>query len=127
MTKQRKNETHEPETPVNWPHGHVSVSRNSAGNQDQMTTGDVDVTLTDDTEIECIAIDLAGSRHFLHSTTARELSNMLLDLNGLPVSITIHGVEHSAGGAVARTLSKILLARINEWNRINIPKGALGV
>jgi hypothetical protein len=128
MTKQPENETHEPEIPVNWPHGHVAVSRmNSARNQDQLTTDDVDVTLTDDTESECIAIDLADTRHFLHSTTAREFSNMLLDLNGLPVTITIHGVEHSAGGAVARLLSKVLLARINEWNRINKPRGAFGV
>lgn len=76
--------------------------------------------LTDDTANECIAINAASTRHFLHSTTARELSNMLLALNGLPVTITVHGVDHIAGGAAARTLSKALLARINEWNRIAI-------
>lgn len=88
---------------------------------------DVDVSLTDATSSECIAIDLADTRHFLHSTTARELSNMLLELNGLPVTITIHGVDHSAGGATARTLSKALLARINEWNRTASAEGFLPV
>lgn len=128
VTEQPENETHEPEIPVDWPHGHVAVARmNSARHQNQLTTDDVDVVLTDATASECIAIDLAGTRHFLHSTTARELSNMLLDVNGLPVTITIHGVEHSAGGAVARTLSKILLTRINQWNGTAIAGGAQGV
>ncbi|MEW9871612.1 hypothetical protein [Arthrobacter sp. HS15c] len=122
-------ETHEPADPVDWPHGHVAVTRvDVVGHKrQQLTTEDVNVSLTEATESECIAIDLAGTRHFLHSTTARELSNMLQDLNGLPVAITIHGVEHSAGGATARVLSKALLARINEWNRTAIAGGALPV
>lgn len=127
MTRHPENETHEPEVPVNWPHGHVAVTRmNSAGTEGQLMTVDIDVTITDATAGECIAIDLAETRHFLHSTTARELS-MLRELNGLPVAITIHGVEHRAGGAAARTLSKTLLARINEWNRTARAEGAPGV
>ncbi len=129
MTRNPENETHEPAEAVDWPHGHVAVTRMNAKGQQhqQLTTADVAVTLTDATAEECIAIDLAETRHFLHSSTARELSNMLLDLNGLPVTITIHGVEHSAGGAAARTLSKALLTRINEWNRTAIAGGFLPV
>lgn len=52
-------ETHEPAIPVNWPHGHV------------------DVTITDLEDDECIAVTVHGVKHYLHSTTARELSNML--------------------------------------------------
>lgn len=85
------------------------------------------MTITDATAGECIAIDLADTRHFLHSTTARELSSMLLALNGLPVTITIHGVDHSAVGVAARTLSKSLLARISEWNRTTTDAGFMSV
>lgn len=53
-------ETHEPESPINWPDGHVGVA------------------LTDDDVEECIAVRIHGVQHFLHSTTARELSDMLL-------------------------------------------------
>ena len=53
-------ETHEPEEPQNWPDGHVGVA------------------LTGDDMGECIEITVHGVRHYLHSTTARELSNMLL-------------------------------------------------
>lgn len=53
-------ETHEPSIPQNWPHGHVAVA------------------LTDDDQTECIQVTIHGVRHHLHSTTARELSNMLL-------------------------------------------------
>jgi hypothetical protein len=122
-------ETHEPEDPVNWPHGHVSVTRMDAmGRQRrQLALEDVSVSITDAAASECIAIVLGNTRHFLHSATARELSNMLLGLNGLPVTITIHGVDHSAGGAAARTLSKTLLTRINEWNRAAIAGGVLPV
>lgn len=126
MPKQPENETHEPAVPIDWPHGHVAVMRMdpAARQLQQLATDDVNVSLTDATASECIAIDLAGTRHFLHSSTARELSNMLLELNGLPVTITIHGVNHNAGGAAARTLSKTLLARINEWNRTAVDGGA---
>ncbi len=53
-------ETHEPRIPQNWPEGHVSVA------------------LTEDEWDECIEVTIHGVRHFLHSTTARQLSNMLL-------------------------------------------------
>jgi hypothetical protein len=52
-------ETHEPETPQNWPEGHVSVA------------------LTRDEIGECIEVTIHGVKHYLHSTTARELANML--------------------------------------------------
>ena len=54
-------ETHEPLRPdVNWPVGHVSVA------------------VTDDSQDECILITIHDVKHYLHATTARELSNMLL-------------------------------------------------
>jgi hypothetical protein len=53
-------ETFEPTVPQDWPGGHVGVI---------LTDGDRD---------ECIEVTIHGVRHYLHSTTARELSNMLL-------------------------------------------------
>lgn len=53
-------ETHEPATPNDWPNGHV------------------DVELTPDDVEECIKVRIHEVQHYLHSTTARELSNMLL-------------------------------------------------
>lgn len=117
-------ETHEPEYPVNWPYGHVSVERASRSDSDpDVLTSNVAVSITDSSKDECLSIDLGETRHFLHSTTARELSNMLLALNGLPVRVTIHGVEHRAGGAAARALNKELLAKITEWNRTAVSAG----
>ena len=52
--------THEPEVPQNWPEGHVSVA------------------LTDADQGECVEVTVHGVKHYLHSTTARELSNMLV-------------------------------------------------
>lgn len=52
-------ETHEPSVPQNWPEGHVSV------------------VLTDDDSEECVEVTIHGVRHYIHSTTARELTNML--------------------------------------------------
>lgn len=52
-------ETHEPPLPENWPHGHVGVA------------------LTGDDQEECIEVTIHGVRHYLHSTTAQELSKML--------------------------------------------------
>jgi hypothetical protein len=45
--------------PQNWPNGHVAV------------------TLTKQEEAECIAVTIHGVRHYLHSTTARELATCL--------------------------------------------------
>lgn len=53
-------ETHEPVVPQNWPDGHVAV------------------TLTGDDQSECIEVTVHEVRRYLHSTTARELSNMLI-------------------------------------------------
>lgn len=35
------------------------------------------VTITDPDDDECIEVTIHGVRHYLHSTTARELNNML--------------------------------------------------
>ncbi|SDZ26534.1 hypothetical protein SAMN05216554_2905 [Herbiconiux ginsengi] len=52
--------THEPDAPLaNWPEGHA------------------DVELTGDDDSECIAVTIHGVRHYLHSTTAYELSKKL--------------------------------------------------
>jgi hypothetical protein len=56
-----RGETHEPEVPQNWPEGHVSVA------------------LTQDELDECIEVTVHGVRHYLHSTTAYELRNMLVE------------------------------------------------
>lgn len=53
-------ETHEPAIPQNWPDGHVHVD------------------LTDDSQHECLQITIHGVDHYLHASTARELSTMLL-------------------------------------------------
>lgn len=53
-------ETHEPATPNDWPNGHVGV---------ELTPDDVE---------ECVKVRIHEVQHYLHSTTARELSNMLL-------------------------------------------------
>ena len=52
--------THEPQVPENWPDGHV------------------DVQLTDISEEECVIVTIHGVKHFLHSTTARALSDRLI-------------------------------------------------
>lgn len=55
-----KTETHEPAIPRDWPNGHVNVK------------------LTGDEVDECVKVTIHGIDHYLHATTARELSNMLL-------------------------------------------------
>lgn len=52
-------ETHEPDQPIDWPHGHVGVD------------------LTPDDVGECVLVTIHGVQHYLHSTTARELNTML--------------------------------------------------
>lgn len=52
-------ETREPAVPDNWPNGHVGVG------------------LTGDDVSECFVVTIHGVRHYLHSTTAHELSKML--------------------------------------------------
>ena len=53
-------ETHEPPIPQNWPDGHVAVA---------LTTDDIE---------ECIEITIHGVKHYLHASTARELSDRLV-------------------------------------------------
>jgi len=53
-------ETHEPPMPQDRPEDHMAV------------------TLTGDDEAECIEVKIHRVRLFLHPTTARELSNMLV-------------------------------------------------
>jgi hypothetical protein len=53
------NVTHEPLTPVDWPHGHVRAE------------------LTCNEDDECVKIWIHGHTHYLHATTARELEKML--------------------------------------------------
>lgn len=53
-------ETHEPKQPHNWPDGHVAVA------------------LTGDEIGECIQVTVHGVAHYLHATTAQELSKMLI-------------------------------------------------
>lgn len=52
-------ETHEPDQPKDWPDGHVGVA------------------LTGSDQGECIEVTIHGVRHYLHATTAEELSKML--------------------------------------------------
>lgn len=78
MVHERITETHEPDVPVNWPEGHVGVA------------------LTEDDQDECIEVTIHGVRHYLHSSTAQELSRMLS-------------------------------ARIEEWNKIAQSSGFPGV
>jgi len=59
MTANEVQETHEPVFPRNWPDGHVAVA------------------ITDDDQGECIEITIHGVKHYLHSSTAAELRNML--------------------------------------------------
>lgn len=78
MVREPITETHEPDVPINWPEGHVGVA------------------LTEDDQDECIEVTIHGVRHYLHSSTAQELSRMLS-------------------------------ARIEEWNKIAQASGFPGV
>ncbi|MDR7188155.1 phage-related baseplate assembly protein [Microbacterium sp. BE35] len=77
---------------------------------------EIDVQLTDLDDDECIVVLLAGHRHYLHSTTARALSDKLLAQEGHAVAITIHDVTHTAGRNASRALRQNLQRRLAEWN-----------
>lgn len=111
-------ETHEPDEPINWPDGHVSVVREprSADSRERIKLADIDVKLTDLEDDECILVSLAGCRHYLHSTTARALSDKLIIHDGHAVAITIHDVKHSVGRNASRALRQTLQRRLTEWN-----------
>lgn len=115
------NETREPDEPTDWPDGHVSVAREpqSAKPEDRLKLADVAVDLTGIDADECVVVRLADHRHFLHSTTARALSEKLIGHDGRAVLITIHGVEHTAGRNASRALRQALQRRLSEWNRLN--------
>lgn len=118
-------ETHEPEEPINWPEGHVSVEREprDANSGDRVKLADVGVLITGDDELECIRVSLAGYRHFLHSSTARALSDQLAAHDGHAVAITIHEVTQTAGMKASRALRQSLERRLTEWNKIAVAGG----
>ncbi|UOE43173.1 hypothetical protein [Agromyces larvae] len=122
-------ETHEPVEPIDWPNGHVQVAAapRLAGSEHSLSDADINVALTAEDANECILITIGEARHYLHSTTARALSDKLLAFNGPPVMITIHGITHTTGGATARASNTSLRARLVEWNRNAVAKGVLPV
>ncbi|TGY36290.1 hypothetical protein E5344_11005 [Microbacterium laevaniformans] len=111
-------ETHEPDFPFNWPEGHVFVERSTRNAQqiEPVRVSAVDVEITDDDEDECIMVSIARHRHFLHSTTARALSDMLVANDGSAVEVTVHSVRHLLGEKTARALRQLLQRRLREWN-----------
>lgn len=62
-----------------------------------MKLADLGVSLTDPDDDDCILVSVADYKHFLHSTTARALSDQLFAHDGHAVAITIHGVTHAVG------------------------------
>jgi hypothetical protein len=114
-------ETHEPDEPINWPHGHVGVSTPSpdADKSERVWLQDVAVTITDADEDECMMITLGDHDHYLHSTTTRELSEMLIPFafTDRTAAVTIHGVTHHLNSKASRSLSILLQQRLEEWNR----------
>lgn len=121
-----QHETHEPAVPSpTWPEGHVAVEREPSGanSRDRVKLAETGVAITGDDEIECIRVTLADYEHFLHSSTARELSNQLAAHDGRAVSITIHDVAHTAGANASRALRQTLERRLTEWNKIAVAAG----
>lgn len=112
-------ETHEPDVPVNWPYGHVAVSSEADGAEagDRLRLNDVGVTITDLEDDECMMIRLGEHRHYLHSTTTREFSNMVRAHGERAAAVTIHGVTHTLNQKAVRALSQLLQRRLDEWNR----------
>jgi hypothetical protein len=91
----------------------------SARSEDRLKLVDIAVDLTGIDEDECVVVRLADHRHFLHSTTARALSEKLIKQEGRAVLIRIHGIEHTAGRNASRALGQALQRRLSEWNRVN--------
>lgn len=113
-------ETHEPDEPINWPHGHVGVSTPSAeeAKSQRLRLQDVDVTITDPDADECMMVTLGGHDHYPHTTTTRELSDMLVPFGSSEraAAVTIYGVTHVLNSKASRSLSLRLQQRIDEWN-----------
>lgn len=122
-------ETHEPDEPLNWPDGHVGVRREPGGSDPgvRLKLGDFSVSITDPEDDECILISAPGGRHFLHSTTARALSDKLVYQDGHAVEITIHGVTYTAGRTASRGFAQELKRRLAEWNKLANAWGFPGV
>lgn len=108
--------THEPALPVDWPNGHVSVEPGDSDVAGALDEDQVDVTLTNADVDECMLITIGDYRHYLHSTTTRELSNMLRSLVGHRASVTVHGMRHSLQEDAVTALDVQLRQRIAEWN-----------
>lgn len=108
--------THEPDLPIDWPRGHVSVETDASDDVCSLGDDQVDVTLTDADVDECMLITIGDYRHYLHSTTTRELSNMLSPLVGHRASVTVHGMRHSLKEDAVTALDVQLRQRIAEWN-----------
>lgn len=122
-------ETHEPDIPINWPHGHVAVSDEPAGAdaRDRLRLRDVEVTITDPDDDECMMIRLGGHQHYLHSTTTRELSDMMQTRGDRAAAVTVHGVTHTLNATAARSLAQLLQKRLSEWNARARERGFPGV
>lgn len=77
------------------------------------------MTITDADADECMMITLGGHDHYLHSTTTRELSDMLIPfaLTDRAAAVTIHGVTHVLNSKASRSLSIRPQQRLEEWNR----------
>ena len=122
-------ETHEPDEPVDWPHGSVAESAAPAGSaaNNRLRLADVSVTITDPDDDECILIRLGDHQHYLHSSTTREFSNMLLAHGDRAATITVHTVTHTLNQKALRALSQQLRWRLDEWNREARKHGFSGV
>lgn len=105
---------------MDWPGGHVSVvpDKSAPTRPERLRLADIQVLLTDESDEECVVVLLGGHRHYLHSTTARVLSDELLRIER-SATITIHQVKHSAGRNVTSALGKAIQRRLAEWNRIH--------
>ncbi|WP_425325893.1 hypothetical protein [Microbacterium sediminis] len=80
-------ETHEPDEPINWPYGHVSVTpgRTTDPAADRIALAAVAVTLTDDDHDECIRVTLGPTDHSDLSVYGPEdLEHVAQKLNGRP-------------------------------------------
>lgn len=122
-------ETHEPDIPINWPHGHVAVTDepDGADARDRLRLRDVEVTITDPDDDECMMIRLGGHQHYLHSTTTRALSNMVNAHGERAAAVTVHGITHTLNATAARSLGQLLQKRLSEWNAVARKSGVPGV
>lgn len=123
--------THEPDAPIDWPHGHVAVGVAVADARDavvdRLRLNDVGVEITDHDDDECMMIRLGDYHHYLHSTTARALSDMVARHGENSAIVTVHGVSHDVNKMALRSLSHQLQTRLREWNQFARERGWPGV